>query len=81
MWFEPCMDIIYKCGIEPAIEAAGYQAFWIDRKNFLEKVDDEFVAEIRKLRFIVADFTTNRESGARGSVYYEGVSAKGWAFP
>ena len=77
MWFDDSMDGVYEDGIKPALEAAGYEAFRIDRKDFLGKVDDEIVAEIRKSKFVVADFTTSPEKGARGGVYYEAGFAYG----
>ena len=63
-------------GIEPAIKDAGYKPFLINRKEHIGKVDDEIIAEIRRSRFLVADFT-HGEDGARGSVYYEAGFAHG----
>ena len=77
MWFDPRMEKAYSRGIEPAIRDAGYEPVRIDRKEFLGKVDDEIVAEIRRSRFVVADFTTGRKAGARGGVYYEAGFAQG----
>ena len=68
-------------GIKPAIVDAGYEPVRIDRQEFLGKIDDEIVAEIRKSRFVVADFTTTRKSGARGGVYYEAGFAHGLDIP
>ncbi len=48
------------------LEVADYEAFRIDRKEFLGKVDDEIVAEIRKSKLMVADFATKPEKGVRG---------------
>ncbi len=76
MWFDSSMDSLYKDGIEPAIRAAGYSPFRIDREDFVGKIDDRIVAEIRRSRFIVADFT-HGENGARGGVYYEAGFAEG----
>ena len=72
MWFHDSMDGVYEDGIKPAIEAAGYEAVRIDQQDFVGPVVDEIVAEIRKSRFVVADFT-----GARGGVYYEAGFAFG----
>ncbi len=77
MWFDPSMDKAYKKGIKPAICAAGYKPRLIKEKDFLGKVDDEIVAEIRRSRFIVADFTASKKAGARGGVYYEAGFAQG----
>ncbi len=81
MWFDPSMDKVYEDGIKPAIEAAGYEARRIDRKEFVGGVFDEIMAEIRKSRFVVADFTTSPESGARGGVYLEAGFALGLGIP
>ena len=39
MWFDPKMDKVYEEGIEPGIEAAGYTALRIDRKEHSNKID------------------------------------------
>ena len=72
MWFDPSMDEVWERGFNPAISDAGYKAVRIDRKEHLNKIDDEIIAEIRRSRFVVADFT-----GARGGVYYEAGFAHG----
>lgn len=81
MWFDPSMDEVYSSGIKPAIEAAGYEARRIDQQEFVGGVVDEIVAEIRKSRFVVADFTTTLEAGDRGGVYYEAGFALGLGIP
>jgi hypothetical protein len=80
MWFDPSMDEVYQNGIQPAIENAGYEAVRIDRKNHNNKIDDEIIAEIRRSRFLVADFTQGTP-GARGGVYYEAGFAHGLNIP
>ena len=77
MWFDPSMDEAYDHGIKPAICDAGYQALKINDKPFTGGVVDEIMAEIRKSRFVVADFTSSPESGARGGVYLEAGFALG----
>ena len=58
MWFDPSMDEAYEKGIRPAIEEdSGYSASRIDRQEFIGKIDDEIIADIRRSRFLVADFT------------------------
>lgn len=57
MWFADCMNEVYEDGIKPAIGDAGYESVRIDRQEFLGNVPDEILAEIRKSRFVVADFT------------------------
>ena len=81
MWFDPTMDDVYDWGISPAIRAAGYEPRRIDRQDdLIGKIDDAIVAEIRRSRFVVADFT-HGESGARGGVYYEAGFAHGLGIP
>jgi len=81
MWFDDSMNEAYTCGIEPAIKDAGYEARRIDRKDFVGGVVDEIMAEIRKSRFVVADFTTSTKAGARGGVYFEAGFAYGLDIP
>ena len=76
MWFDDSMNEVYRNGIEPAIKAAGFSPFRIDREDFVGKIDDKIIVEIRRSRFIVADFT-HGDSGARGGVYYEAGFAEG----
>ena len=76
MWFDDSMTEAYEKGIQPAIEDAGYKAMRIDQKEHANKIDDEIIAEIRRSRFIVADFSHGGD-GARGGVYYEAGFAHG----
>ena len=80
MWFDESMDEVWENAIEPGIEDAGYEAVRIDRKEHLNKIDDEIIAELRRARFVVADFTQG-EDGARGGVYYEAGFAHGRSIP
>lgn len=57
MWFDETMDALFENGIAPAIREAGYEPVRIDRKLDVDKIDDAIIAEIRRSRFIVADFT------------------------
>ena len=70
----------FEKGIRPAVETAGYKPMRIDRKPDVEKIDDEIIAEIRRSRFLVADFTHGKD-GARGGVYYEAGFAHGLGIP
>lgn len=77
MWFDDSMDDVYEKGFRAAIEAAGYTPLRIDQKpDLIGKIDDAIIVEIRRSRFIVADFT-HGETGARGGVYYEAGFAHG----
>ena len=81
MWFDQSMDEAYDSGIRPAIEQAGYTPMRIDRKtDLIDKIDDAVIAEIRRSRFLIADFT-HGEQGARGGVYYEAGFAQGIGIP
>lgn len=84
MWFAEEMSSAYDGGFEPAISDNGYQALRIDKKEHSNKIDDEIIAEIRKSKFIVADFTcgiSHSSTGVvgipRGGVYYEAGFAQG----
>lgn len=81
MWFDKSMDTAYTDGIKPACEAAGYESLRIDKKEHLNKVDDEIMVEIRRSRFVVADFTTSKEYGHCGGVYFEAGLARGERIP
>lgn len=80
MWFSPTMDSVYAEGIEPAVLATGYRPLRIDRKEHNNKIDDEIVSEIRRSRFLIADFTCEPER-ARGGVYFEAGLAMGLGKP
>ena len=80
MWFDESMNSLYNDGIAPGIEDAGYEPLRVDRQPSLHRIDDQIAAEIRRSRFVVADFTHD-ERGARGSVYYEAGYAHGLGIP
>ena len=80
MWFDDEMNDVYRNGIEPAIRDAGYEPLRIDQKPDVNKIDDEIIAEIRRSRFLVADFT-HGEDGVRGGVYFEAGFAFGLNIP
>jgi hypothetical protein len=76
MWFGGEMNDVWETGIRPAIEAAGYEAFRIDKHEHVNRIDDEILAQIRNSRFTIADFTS--EPGKpRGGVYFEAGFALG----
>jgi hypothetical protein len=77
MWFDSSMNDFWEQGFKPAIEEDGrFKAIRIDRKDFNGKICDEIVAEIRKSKFLVADFTDQR-----GGVHYEAGFAHGLGIP
>ena len=88
MWFSSQMETAYTLGFEPAISDNGFDALRIDKKEHINKIDDEIISEIRKSRFLVADFTcelvkANRHLTGipRGGVYYEAGFAQGIGIP
>jgi hypothetical protein len=89
MWFGDELDAAYRDGFAPGIVETGFTPFRIDRKEHTNKIDDEIVAEIRRSRFVVADFTCpiladgagKAVPGARGGVYYEAGFAQGLQIP
>ena len=80
MWFDESMNEAFEHGVRPAIDESGYNPLRIDRKEHINKIDDEIIAEIRRSRFLVADFT-HGDDGARGGVYYEAGFARGLNIP
>lgn len=80
MWFDPTMDDAWERGIKLGIEDSGYEAIRVDKTEFNDRIDDEIIAEIRRSRFLVADFTQDGD-GARGGVYYEAGFAHGLGLP
>jgi len=72
MWFDPSMDTFYESGIRRAVEEAGYTPVKINLVEFNGKICDEIIAEIKRCKFIISDF-----SGQRGGVYFEAGYAMG----
>ena len=80
MWLDQSMSGAFEEGFKPAIESAGYKPLRIDQKDHVNKIDDEIIAELRRSRFVIADFTQGKD-GARGGVYYEAGFAQGMNLP
>ena len=72
MWFTDEMQQIYDKAISKGITEAGYVPHRVDQREHNDKIDDEIISQIRKSRFVFADFT-----GHRGGVYFESGFAKG----
>ncbi len=72
MWFDESIRHLYDDAIAPAISDSGYKPHRVDLREHNEKIDDEIISQIRRSKFVVADFT-----GHRGGVYYEAGFAKG----
>jgi hypothetical protein len=88
MWFSKEMHEAYELGIKQAITQHGFQSIRIDQQEHKNKIDDEIISEIRKSRFIVADFTCGRVTDgekftaiARGGVYFEAGFPLGLGIP
>ena len=65
MWFDDSMERVYDEGIAPAIKDCGFKPKRIDRDPAVDKIDDAIISQIKKSRFLVADFTHGKK-GARG---------------
>jgi hypothetical protein len=76
MWFDPSLNRAWSDGFQKGISAAGYKSLRIDNKEHANKICDEIISEIRRSRFVVADYT-----GHRGGVYYEAGYAAGRNLP
>jgi len=76
MWFNEQMETFYHNAIKPAVEQAGFVCKRIDFVQHNNKICDEIVSEIRKSRFVIADFT-----GQRGGVYFEAGYGMGLGLP
>lgn len=72
MAFNEDMREVYDSTMSEAILDAGYKPHLVNEKEYNDKIDDEIIRQIRRSRFILADFT-----GQRQNVYYEVGFAKG----
>ncbi|GAB0119862.1 hypothetical protein Acid7E03_39340 [Acidisoma sp. 7E03] len=76
MSFDKSLRVVWTDGFDPAIRAAGFNPVRIDNKEFLGGISDEIIAEIRRSRFVVADYT-----GQKAGVYFEAGFALGLGLP
>ena len=65
MSFHPDRDPFEKA-ISAAVRAAGYLPVRVDKIEHVNHIDDEIIARIRGSKFLVSDFT-----GQRNGVYFE----------
>jgi hypothetical protein len=72
MWFDEQFNDAWTRGFHPAIQAAGFAPVRIDNKEYVGGISDEIMAEIRRSRFVVADYT-----GQVNGVYFEAGFALG----
>ena len=87
MWFDEEVNNAYDSGIAPAIRNTGHEPVRIDHKKRSDRIDDQTIAEIRRVRFLVCDFTcgllpdqdaeSRQTAVPRGGVYYEAGFAHG----
>ncbi len=66
MSFAEQMNDTYDNAIAPAVGMAGYKPIRVDRTEHVNRIDDEIIGKIKTSRFMVADFT-----GQRQGVYFE----------
>ncbi len=76
MWFNEEMNDIYDKYIKRAISDSGYKPQIVNKIPHDDDVNNKIIAEIRKSKFIIADFT-----GQRPGVYFEAGYAKGFDIP
>jgi nucleoside 2-deoxyribosyltransferase len=72
MWFDHSLNDAWTNGFHPGVREAGFHPVRINNKDFVGGISDEIMAEIRRSRFVVADYT-----GQRQSVYFEAGFALG----
>jgi len=72
MSFDKSLHDVWINGFVPAIRAAGYSPVRIDDEDFIGGISDQIISEIRRSRFVVADYT-----GQRNGVYFEAGFALG----
>jgi hypothetical protein len=72
MWFTDELDSVYDGAFYKAIRECGFQPYRVKEDPTNKGITDRILSEIRRARFVVADFT-----GQRQSVYYEAGFAHG----
>ncbi len=87
MWFPDknnkdydCIKKAYDEGIDLGIRQAGYDPLKINDLPHNDQITDKIISEIRRSKFLVADFT-HGDTGVRGGVYYEAGFARGYNIP
>ena len=64
MWFDECMDNIFKNGIEAIEDDTGFKMFRVDKIQFNdEKICDKVISKIKESRFLIAEVTEQRQAG------------------
>jgi hypothetical protein len=76
MWFNKSLDEAWTNGFDPGIRAAGYRPIRIDNQDYVGGITDEIMSRIRHSRFVVVDYTNQRNG-----VYFEAGFALGLGVP
>ncbi len=76
MSFDESRDDHYTLAIKPAIENNGYTPKRVDKDFHNEKIDTKILDDIEKSRFVVIDYTHQKNG-----VYYEAGYARGRGIP
>jgi nucleoside 2-deoxyribosyltransferase len=76
MWFNDQIFEVYQKAIAKAIEDTGFKPVRVDFEEHNEKICDRIIADIKKSKFVICDFT-----GHRGGVYFEAGYAMGLGKP
>jgi hypothetical protein len=72
MSFDPILNDAWISGFAPGIRKAGFRPLRLDNEDYVGGITDEIMAQIRRSRFVVADYTAQRNS-----VYFEAGFALG----
>jgi hypothetical protein len=72
MAFDQRLREAWDRGFDPAIRAAGFNPLRLNNKDYVGGISDQIIAEIRRSRFVVADYT-DQVNG----VYFEAGFALG----
>jgi hypothetical protein len=73
MSFDKSLDFLFEHHITDAIQGAGYdKPLRVDREHYNDRIDDQIVVGLKQCKFVVADFTFQRNG-----VYYEAGFAHG----
>jgi hypothetical protein len=72
MSFDPSLREVWTNGFAPGIRVTGYSPVRLDDEHYVGGITDEIMAQIRRSRFVVADYTLQRHN-----VYFEAGFALG----
>jgi nucleoside 2-deoxyribosyltransferase len=76
MSFDKELDLIWKNGIKPAVEKAGYKPHRVDKDPHIDRIDAKIIADIKDSQFVIADVTQQKQG-----VYFEAGFALGLKLP